>query len=179
MENVTKPCYLIGFSHICQPRNRRFLCKLDVSKRGPRREPPKLLTHCFQELAIRAPGEPRAGKGSQPSPQRDSKRVPKGIQNRFFQKSRHTGDPQGFPRAFQGPPGSQKWTKILPKSQKSVVAAPLQPALETAVKKIVIAVPLQPATETAVKKFVLAASLQPATETAVKKIVEAASLQPC
>ena len=63
--------------------------------------------------------------------------------------------------------------------EKSLLAAPLQPAIETAVKKIAIAAPLQPATETvetAVKKIVIAAPLQPATETAVKKIVIAAPL---
>jgi len=32
--------------------------------------------------------------------------------------------------------------------QKSLLATPLQPAIETAVKKIAVAAPLQPATET-------------------------------
>ena len=92
MEILTKQTYFLCFSYICQPRNRRFSCKLDVSKCGPRRGPPKMLTHRFQKLAIRAPGETSAGKGSRPSPQRDSKRAPKGIQNRRFQRSRRTGD---------------------------------------------------------------------------------------
>ena len=125
-ETLTKPQYLLCFSHICQPRNRRISNKFGVSKRGHSREPPKLLTHCFQNLAIRVPGEPRAGKGSQPSPQRDSKRVPKSFPNRPFQKPRRTGDPQRSPRALQGPPGSQKFTKNMPKSMKFMVVAPLQ-----------------------------------------------------
>ena len=52
-----------------------------------------------------------------------------------------------------------------------------QPAIETAVKKNALAAPLQPATETAVK-IVTAGPSQPATETAVKKIVIAAPLLP-
>ena len=125
-ETLTKPEYLLCFSHICQPRHRRISYKFGVSKRCQSREPPKLLTHCSQNLAIRVPGEPRAGKGSQPSPQRDSKRDPKSSPNRPFQKPRRTGDPQRSPRALQGPPGSQKWTKNMPKSLKFMVDAPLQ-----------------------------------------------------
>ena len=63
-------------------------------------------------------------------------------------------------------------SKLSKHVQKSLLAAPLQPAIETAVKKIALAAPLQPATETvetAVKKIVVAAPLQPATETAVNK----------
>ena len=133
---------------------------------------------------MRVPGESRAGKGSQPGPPRDSGRVPKGSKNRLFQGSRRTGDHQGSPRPFQGPPEAQNRPKLVQKwtnnVQKSLLATPLQPAIETAVKKIAIAAPLQPATETvetAVKKIVIAAPLQPATETAVKKIVIAAPLQ--
>ena len=126
METLTKQKYLLCFSHICQPRNRRISYKFGVSKRGQGREPPKLLTHYFQNLVIRVPGEPRAGKGSQPSPQRDSKRVPKSSPNRPFQKPRRTGDPQRSPRALQGPPGSKKWTNNMPKSMKFMVVAPLQ-----------------------------------------------------
>ena len=124
METLTKPQYSLCFNHIGQPRNRRISYEFGVSKRGQSREPPKLLTHCFQNLAISVPGEPRAGKGSQPSPQRDSKTVPKSFPNRPFQKPRCTGDPQRSPRALQGPPGSPKWTKNMPKSKKSWLLRP-------------------------------------------------------
>ena len=120
METLTKPQYLLCFNHICQPRNRRISCKFGVSKRCQSREPPKLLTHCFQNLAIMVPGEPRAGKGSQPSPQRDSKRIPQSSLNRPFQKPRRTGDPQRSPRALQGPPEAKNEPKIYQNQRNSL-----------------------------------------------------------
>ena len=72
----------------------------------------------------------------------------------------------------------QKWTKNV---HTSLLAAPLQSTIETAVKQIALAASLQPATETvetAVKKIVIAATLQPTIKKTVKKIVLAAPLQP-
>ena len=119
METLTKPQYLLCFSHMCQPRNRRISYKFGVSKRGQSREPPKLLTHWLQNLAIRVPGEPRAGKGSQPSPQRTPKGSPKAFQSDLFRSHGAQVTPKSPQGHCRDPPEAKNGPKICQNQRNS------------------------------------------------------------
>ena len=126
-----------------------------------------MLTNRFQRLAVRVPGESRAGKGSQPGPPR----VPgwgRGTTSfRLFQGSRRTGDHQGSPRPFQGPPEAQNGSTIDQQCAKIFASYALTASHRNSCQKNRDSCAL--ATETALKKIVLAAPLQPVTETADNK----------